>query len=361
MRIAIDISQLNEKRTGIENYIFNIANEAAKDSKNQVFLLTSKETHKHVFPNNKLIVLPAKKTGIVWAFRASKVLKQNKIDILISTALFSLPIFFWPTAQIIYDIEPIIHPAFWPKLAVLKFKTLIRIAVKKSSKILTISKFTQQKLIENFPAVEEKSFVISTGLQEWAYRSPTEEQLISAQEALNLPQKYVLSVSTLQPRKNYENMLRAFAIFSKENPEYYYVISGKKGWFYNQIFELTQELGITNKVVFLGYVDDKYIQALYYKSKALLYCSFGEGFGMPPLEAYAQGVPVILSKIEVLQETMAKRALFVNPHSPEDISSAIIKAIKLKEKPDSAFLEQFSWGNIYRNIVKSIDIVEPLE
>ena len=107
--------------------------------------------------------------------------------------------------------------------------------------------------------------------------------------SLRLDVPFFVTVSTLQPAKNIDGLIKAFILFKKKNPSYYLYIVGNKGWNYSGLFDLVKQNNMEKYVFFSGYLDDVSLSTLYSYSKGIIYVSFYEGFGIPPLEGFYHG------------------------------------------------------------------------
>jgi glycosyltransferase involved in cell wall biosynthesis len=141
----------------------------------------------------------------------------------------------------------------------------------------------------------------------------------------SLPEKYLLYLGTIEPRKNIPAIIRAFHLFSQKDKQgYKLVIVGKKGWMFQEVFELVKSLELQEKVVFPGYVAEEDKPFLYAGADIFLFPSLYEGFGMPPLEAMACGVPVITSNTSSLPEVVGDAGIQTDPMDLDAISKAIL-------------------------------------
>ena len=354
MKIAIDISSADEKKAGIGYYTFELARALVNaDNDNHYFLYTNKKLLEHSdleSDNAEVIEIKSDSPNLKWIWKTVRDIKQKKIDWLISPSVFTFGVLFPNTIQIIHDLIPLKYPEFWPKKAILMFKSQLKLESKRARFFATNSETTKKDLIKFFPKLEDKSFVIGTGLHDWAMKEIPSEALNEVKTRLNLPGKYILSTSTLQPRKNYENMILAFKESGLIKEGYKYVIVGKKGWFFDSIFDLVKNEKLEKDVIFLGYVDEADLPVIYKLSKLLIYCSFDEGFGLPAIEAYSQNVPSVLSDIEVMRETMKEKALYADPNDFKDIATKINESIKLEFKKDSDFLDSYNWKKVAKNV-----------
>jgi glycosyltransferase involved in cell wall biosynthesis len=357
-KVAIDISRISSHRTGIEYYAYELARVLLQSSEIDLHLVTNSPEYTgdllQSSEANRAIIVNSEKNNFSWMRKVSRKLRENKIDILISPSNFGFSLLFRPTYQIVNDLAPIFYPMQVGIKVSIKFYIFLFLASVFARKLPCISETTRRSLINHFPWARWKSFNIGGGVNEWTDKLTTTDDINLAKKVLNLPDKYLLSVSTLQPRKNYENMIRAFNLFLKDYPNYKYVIVGKKGWKYESIFNLVKELKLEDKVIFLDYVDEKYLSIIYKDSSVFLFCSLFEGLGMPAVEAYKMGVPVVTSDIPVMRETMENKAIYANPRNIDSIVEAIKSAINLKSTPDQTFLEERSWEKVGERVVRVI-------
>jgi glycosyltransferase involved in cell wall biosynthesis len=144
--------------------------------------------------------------------------------------------------------------------------------------------------------------------------------------------KYILSVNTIEPRKNIFNLIVAFSEYlqnSKRN-DLSLVIVGKKAWDYQRCYEKVKELYLEQNVIFCGYVAQEDLPIIYNGAEAFIYPSFYEGFGFPVLEAMSCGTPVLCSQTSSLPEVCGDAALFIDPYDMRNMSFSIRKVLKDK-------------------------------
>ena len=131
---------------------------------------------------------------------------------------------------------------------------------------------------------------------------------------------FILSVGTIQPRKNYERLVRAFARLDKPVS---LVIAGSEGWDYDEVYREVTKFGLDKRVFFPGFVADDDLPALLSAAKLFVYPSLYEGFGLPVLEAMACGTPVVASNQSSLPEVIDEAGLTVNPYDTAALATAI--------------------------------------
>ena len=190
-------------------------------------------------------------------------------------------------------------------------------ASKEADALIAVSKATKADLIKTYRTSPNKVFVVAEGVDTGFFKPQSKSKVESVKSKYKIQGNYVLAVGTVQPRKNLEMLVRAFAevirrsgiqaVRKTAKPDsQYLVIAGKLGWDYQKIVDLPKKLGIGNKVKFLGYVDSKYMPALYTGSTVFAACSLFEGFGLPILEALACGCRVVASDIGAHREILGK-------------------------------------------------------
>ena len=223
-------------------------------------------------------------------------------------------------------------------------------AVKRAWKIIAVSESTKRDLIKFYSVDESKVVVVHHGF--------TAEQLTINNLQLTfkncLPDKYILFLSTLQPRKNLEGLINAFRKLKKENPDlpHKLVVVGRPGWKFESILKIIE----ANKdiVVYLNYLSDDGRFAVLKRADLLVLPSFYEGFGMQILEAFSCGVPVATSNISSMPEVAGGAAIYFDPKNPDDIAKAIKMVLTDKSLADGLRakgqerLKDFSWEKCAR-------------
>jgi glycosyltransferase involved in cell wall biosynthesis len=175
-----------------------------------------------------------------------------------------------------------------------------------------------------------------------------------------LPRPFILSLGTLQPRKNYERLIEAFASIVSSVP-HHLVITGGKGWMYETIFGQVKRSGLEGRVHFPGFVDDADLPALYSAADLFAYVSLYEGFGLPLLEAMACGTPVIGSNTSSLPEVIGEAGLQVDPRNVDNIAHALRQMIdqpELRTRSIGLGLEHaklFTWDKAARELLTIYD------
>lgn len=246
------------------------------------------------------------------------------------------------------------YPELHIKHKVYYFRFFIWLTTKFADKIICISKSTQQDYLNHFKISSELTTVIELG------KAPSYNPNIDQQEVNKVLSKYaihrdyILFIGTIEPRKNISTLLLAYSRLANEGLQYCLVIVGKKGWHYDDIFTLVTNLGLSDKVIFTGFVDEVEKPAFLAGAKIFIYPSIYEGFGIPVLEALACGVPTITSNISSMPEVAGDAALLIDPTNADELYNALCRLIfddKLRADLKNKAIHQankFNWRETAR-------------
>lgn len=236
---------------------------------------------------------------------------------------------------------------------------ITNLSVKKADKIIAITKFTKNEVIKYYPKVRNKIDVIYNGFNDFS----REEIMVSniRDNIRNLKNSnYILTVSTISPRKNIDGFIKAFNFIKDRITDYKLIIAGKNGWMYKSVHELVDDLELKDRVLFTGKVNDDELKFLYKNAKLFVYPSFYEGFGLPPLEAMSYGIPCVVSNRTSIPEVVGDAAIKVDPYNLDELGNMMFKVVKDENlynnlKVDSKErLKYFSWKKCSKNIINNI-------
>lgn len=225
-----------------------------------------------------------------------------------------------PGIVTVHDLSFLHLPHLFPPAKRLYLSALCRASVRKAAAVIAVSRQTADDVVRCFGAPPAAVTVAHNGVDaRFVPGAPAESAAFRV--AKGLPARYLLFLGTLEPRKNLETLLRAYARWRTQaapaDQDVRLVIAGGKGWFYDAIFAHTAALGLQDSVLFPGYVPDAELPDWYRAALGFVYPSVFEGFGLPVLEAMACGAPVLCSDIPSLREVAGKSALLAPPHDVE--------------------------------------------
>lgn len=234
--------------------------------------------------------------------------------------------------------------------------------------IITVSQFSKDDISKEFNVPKDKIFVTYLGAED-IYK-PLDKKYCKEfiKTKYNIDKNFLLYVGGYSPRKNIIGILESFSLLDyKLRENLYVVITGKKGISYDIYMKRAEALGIKNSVIFTDFIPLEYLPLFYNACELLIYPSFYEGFGLPPLEAMACGTPVIASNVTSIPEICSDSALLVNPYDIYELSSSIKELLcnnKLKNsmiKKGLSTCSKYSWLNTakdtlsaYKNIINNL-------
>ncbi len=235
-------------------------------------------------------------------------------------------------------------------------KYMLDIGLKKSmeraDRIVTVSEFSKSEIIKYYPQFEDKLRVVHCGVDLNRFAPCTDNDLIEkAKQNHGIEGDYFLYLGTIEPRKNLERLIEAYSIFLRHRkgkaPKL--ILAGGKGWLCEGIYNKAKELKLGRRVVFTEYISSEEICPLMCGAEAFVFPSLYEGFGMPPLEAMACGVPVLTSDAASLPEVVGDCAVVCRYDSAEDIAEGFEKihsSSQLRQELSQKGMERaktFSW------------------
>lgn len=364
----------NIPQAGIAHYVYNIFLELNKlDKRNsyEVFGLNffgKPQDFKQNFPKNTKFHLIKYIPGKVWNLSNRRLklpplelLLGKKAEVFIFTQFRLYPTVFAKKRYVmIHDIAFEHLPQFIETKNLQYLKRRVPEAANKADKIITISQATRDDLIATYDVAPEKIIVAPCAVDTKRYK-PTKltEGIISK---YNLPEKYVLYLGTMEPRKNLKRLVDAYAHLPQNlKDEYPLVLAGGKGWNDGPILKSITKARENSTIIQTGYVDEADIPALYSGASAFLYPSNYEGFGMQILEAMACNTPVLTGSNSSLPEVGGDAAYYVDEKSVASISKGIEKLITDKSLVDAMIkkgrvqITKFSWKESAQIIIDSIN------
>lgn len=264
-----------------------------------------------------------------------------------------------PTLLTVHDLSFAHYPDVYPAVLVNYLNRVVPWSIGRATHVLADSEATRQDLMAVWQVPAEKITVLYSGVDDQFCRIEDEGVLTAVRARYHLDDApYLLTVGTVQPRKNYQMLIRAFAPIAAAWPHHLY-IAGGKGWLYEAMLEEVARQGLEGRVRFLGFVADEDLPALYSGADLFLFPSLYEGFGLPLLEAMQCGVPVITSDASSLPEVVGtETAVLLSPHQPEPWTEAIRALLanpqRRRQLADVGPLRaaQFTWQSAARQLLQ---------
>jgi glycosyltransferase involved in cell wall biosynthesis len=268
----------------------------------------------------------------------------------------------------LHDIIPILFPEFYPEGFSQATDYLISAinGLDSNTWILCNSLSTRNDICNHFPNVEpSRVFVTYLGVSESFYACGDLERIKFIKKKYEVPEEpYLLSVCTLEPRKNIVHLIKCFEklVQQEEIKDLNLVLVGAKGWLYDDIFAcIRNRRKLEKRVIVTGFVDDNDLAPLYGGAMVFIYPSLYEGFGLPVLEAMKCGVPIITSNTSSLPEVVGNAGIMLDPKDEDGLCQSIIK-IYSNEKLRTALIQkgidrakEFSWDRTTHNIIQAYE------
>ncbi len=239
-----------------------------------------------------------------------------------------------PGVVTVHDLAFVRAPETMPRVRRTYLTALCRASVARAARVVAVSRQTADDLLRFFGVPAARVAVVPNGVDA-RFGPASAEESTAFRRARGLPDRFLLYLGTLEPRKNLERLLTAYARWRADAPasqrDVKLLLAGGKGWYYTQIFAQVRALGLESAVLFPGFLPAAELPAWYAAALAFVYPSRFEGFGLPVLEAMACGTPVLTSTTPSLLEVAADAALTV----PPDDEAALADALRLLVEQDA--------------------------
>lgn len=343
MRIGIDIRCLAEgKRTGVEEYTLALLKELFRHDQENDYILFFNAWKKETpdfswladYPNVTLRAFrfPNKLLNLALWY-----LNDPKLDRLLG----GTDVFFLPNLNFVavsnrtrlvvtaHDLSFELFPeTFSWKQRLWHFLVNFRRLAKRADRIIAVSQSTKNDLVERYQVPEERVVVVPSGIDSrFRPMDRNDVELLRIKEKYHLPYKFILYLGTFEPRKNIASLIESYTAlrgFSDQGLEKYdLVLAGTRGWKCDDIFATRERSRYREQILLPGFIADEDKVALYNLASVFVYPSFYEGFGFPPLEAMACGVPVITAHSSALPEVVGSAGMMIDPYQPDELLTAL--------------------------------------
>ena len=341
MKIAIDMQTTVREKTGIGFYTAGLVSALQKtDHENKYIHLLPKQRD-HDFRSVERF----------WWDQVNmpRLARASKADLLHQPG-FSAPLFYnKPVVVTVHDLIALVFGKEIPLGSQLYFGRWMPFSYKFADHIIADSHHTKRDILKYLKISPEKITVVHLAAdQSFRQISPKETELV--REKFGLSEPFILHLATINPRKNLEFLVRVFSkVRLQVDKPIKLVITGKKGWYYNKLFKLVEDLKLNDNVVFTGYVTDTEKVALYNAATIMAFPSLYEGFGLPPLEAMQCGTPVVSSNTSSLPEVVGDAGILISPTDEKGWAEALSNLLTNQKERESLSKKglvqaaKFSW------------------
>ena len=371
MKIAIEGQRLfREKKHGMDMVVMELINNLQKiDTKNEYVIYVKPDIDKSCLketPNFRIVELPGGPYPLWEQYVLPKAVRNDKCDLLhctSNTAPVKSPV------PLVVTLHDIIYMENWnflrntgswyQKLGNIYRCWVVPKVVKRSNKIITVSKFEKQRIKEYFNQPDNKLEAVYNGVGEHFKIINDRSFLDKIKSKYNLPDEFLFFLGNTDPKKNTIGVLKAYSGFLKITKKEIPLIM--PDYDMKKLKRLANEIGdpgIMKNIMLTGYIKNTDLPGIYNLCKIFLYPSLRESFGIPILEAMACGVPVITGNTSSMPEIAGDAAILVDPKKPEEITKAMIKLFNEKEvcqeliKKGNKRAQEFSWESMAEDVLK---------
>jgi glycosyltransferase involved in cell wall biosynthesis len=369
MHIALNCQLLSMNVTGVTRYISGLVRALPRvDLAHKYTLLVSRRVPERLLPQAPNVEwrvthfpINGTKTRILWEqFVQPLEVASRGFDVIHYTDR-SMP---WlptgiPSVSTIQDISYASLPETYTWGKVLYNEITARIAAARADRMITASENTKSEVVRYLKVPEEKIRVICDAVDNMFQPVPSAEVLQEARQRLGLPDRMILYVGSLNPRKNLVTLIRAYAELKRTTDlPHKLVLVGPSEWKSDPVFHAVKDLGLESEIYLLGFVPDSELVCLYNLADLFVFPSLHEGFGLPPLEALACGTPVVCSNSASLPEVVGEAAIMVEPTDVKELAQAMERVLTdpdLAQQLRGKGLERaqlFSWEKTARETLK---------
>lgn len=365
MKIFVDLTCLARTMTGVENYTFNLFKTVVEtDQANKYCLLFRKKVH----PFFRTLAKHQPECYLS-LFKSQFLTEQIFIPLFLLVRKFDAHVFpcFPPGLltrssnlfTICYDATMWLYPDTTSLKNRLYFKPLTERALRKAQKIFTISESSKRDISHVFAFLANRIVNIGAALPD-GFTPVQEKEAHSANADLGIKEPYLLSVGSLEPRKNILFALRALEPVLKEK-NIRLVLVGRNAWGTDEISHEIMNLSLDRYVLRTGFVSKKQLQFLYSKAEIFIFPSLYEGFGFPIVEAFSCGCPVISSNTSSIPEVAGNAALLIDPHNGAQLRDAVLSLLANQSRREELRLRgykqvmKFNWADCAARLLEQVN------
>ena len=350
MRIAIDAHSVGARLGGNETYAINLIEALAEiDRSNQYTLYVTKPQAidrfanrwanfqvRQTLPHTPLVRIP---------LVLSRELRRHPVDVL--HVQYTAPPFApCPIVTTIHDLAFEHLPETFNRRSWMQLRLTVRRTARRAQEIITVSEYSRQDIIKTYGIPADRITVTPEAAAETFARTTDETNLQTVRKRYGIEGDYILSLCSIQPRKNLVRLIEAYSLLRRLHPEVklpQLVLAGKRGWLDKETWRAAEADNTTPGICFTGYVADEHLSALYSGATCFVYPSYFEGFGLPILEAMKCGAPVIAGDRTSIPEVAGEAALLFDPFD----TSSLVEALK-RVLSDSEFRQSLSAKGLQR-------------
>ena len=334
MHIAIDAHSVGAELGGNESYAINLIEALAEiDQTNLYTLYVTKRAAierfdrrwpnfkvKQTLPHTPLVRIP---------LTLSRELRRNPVDVL--HVQYTAPPFApCPVVTTIHDLAFEHLPETFNRRSWMQMRLTVRMTARRAAHIITVSEYSRRDISATYGIAPQRITVTPEAAPPNFLPVDNETELRRIRESYGIQENYILSLCSIQPRKNLVRLIEAYSCLRGVRPGFklpQLVLAGKRGWLDSETFRAAERSGLRKEIVFTGYVPEQDLAGLYSGAICFVYPSYFEGFGLPVVEAMQCGVPVIAGNRTSLPEVVGDAGLLFDPFDTQALVTALKQVI----------------------------------
>ena len=357
MRIGLDGQPLTKPKTGVGHYTLELARALATLRPEDSFELVAPDTipasivlETAAMPNLRVVNVKANVLMRRWSsIGLPRYMRRARLDLFHGTN-YQLPLMNAKRNILtVHDLSIFSHPETHDARFARRARRRLPIMLRAASHIITPTEAIKDELTTRFN-LDPACITVTPEAPRNTFSPMKREDTAEVRQRLGIENDFILSVGTIEPRKNLQTLVRAFERIGRNTdrrPQL--VIAGGAGWLTDDFDRVVRESDFRERIRLTGYLTDEELRALYCSCKVFVYPSLYEGFGLPPLEAMACGAPVIASRIATHEETLTEHARLIEPMDESALASSIVELLEDETERESlvkaglAHVANFSW------------------
>lgn len=383
VKVLIDCSSIRDCPSGVAFYTYNLIKglKAHENNSSNSIGIYRQPSLKHWLSNNRNIpdiltdisplqFLPLPVTVSHLLGKSASLFVKNSdnfssdVEIIHGTDHYVYPFPYGKKVMTIHDLTFLKFP-FYSNSIVKTYTERIKKCLQWTDLIITFSQNTKQDIIDYFEIKNDNIAITSEASRyNLDYLESKNIEEIKKTINYNFQQPFILFVSTIEPRKNIVNLIKAFNILKEKYAvDHHLILIGQKGWEYEKIFTEIDNSNFRQEIHHLGYLSDEAVAVCYSLTDVFVYPSLYEGFGLPILEAMTLGAPVITSNISSLPEVAGVGAIYINPHDYESMATTIYEVISQRDLREDLIArgknraKLYSWKKVAEETIKAYELI----
>jgi glycosyltransferase involved in cell wall biosynthesis len=366
LRILIDATCVAKVKAGVGIYAKNLIENLmtileAADGRWELFVLAQDDDKELDFSHRRFVTMLWVPSAAFRIFGLRLILEQLYLPYLLTrlrvdvvhSLHYAFPLLPTRARRVvtIHDMTFFIMPEVHERIKVIYFRFFLRAVIHLPIDVIFVSKSAQADFLAKLSQPPGRTFVIAHGKDKNLLPLASSAKSCRLREKYGLPERFVLYIGTIEPRKNLHRLVAAFAAVAAEDAEIGLVIVGKMGWMMDSLSRTVEQWGLLSRTIFTGFIPEEEKPSFFAACEIFVYPSLYEGFGLPVLEAMACGTPTITSNISSLPEVAGDAAVLIDPRNVDELAAAI-RAL-LADQPMRQELrrrgiersKQFTWEN----------------